>query len=132
MEINDKIELTYKIKSEDLAKSLSLDDRDDFPEVFATSRMVALMELAASRLIRPLLKIGQLSVGVNVNVNHTAATPNHQEIKIVAEFKGMEDKLFLFEVSLYDSAGKAGSGTHTRAIIDTDRLEKSAINRVKK
>ena len=41
---------------------------DAFPEVFSTSRMIALMELAAARAMRPLLGEGQLSVGVSIMV----------------------------------------------------------------
>lgn len=115
----------------DLAKSLSLAEEDDFPEVFATSRMIALMELAAARLMKPLLAEGELSVGVNVNVNHLAATPNNQPIQARAIFKGMEGKLYKFEVGVYDQGGRVGHGFHTRAIIKTDRLVSGANARTK-
>ena len=110
---------------------MSIDKQDDFPEVFATSRMIALMELAAARLMKPLLKNDELSVGVNVTVNHLAATPNNEEIKAIAIYKGMEGKLYKFNVELYDKGGKAGSGTHTRAVVKTERLVQGALSRVK-
>ncbi len=131
MELESREELTYVIQSKDLAKELSVDKQDDFPEVFSTSRMVALMELAAARLMKPLLESEELSVGVNVTVNHMAATPNEEEVKAVAIYKGMEGKLYKFEVELHDKGGKAGGGTHTRAIVKTERLVQGAINRVK-
>jgi hypothetical protein len=65
----------------DTAYALSLSDQDTFPEVFATSRMVALMELAAARLVKPILKDGQLLAGVSVNVQHTAASPLGSQIR---------------------------------------------------
>jgi len=129
LEIGKKIEVSYLVQSSDLAKALSVDPQDDFPEVFATSRMVALMELAAARLMKPLLSEGQLSVGVNVNVTHMAATPNNVEVKAVAIYKGVEGKLHSFDVSLHDPAGEVGKGTHTRAIIKTERLIQGAVNR---
>ena len=89
MEIGKELEIDYQIQSSDLAKALSTDSQDDFPEVFATSRMVALMELAAARLMKPLLSDGELSVGVNVNVTHMAATPNNVKVKAVAIYKGV-------------------------------------------
>jgi fluoroacetyl-CoA thioesterase len=131
MEIGKKLEIDYQIQSNDLAKALSTDPQDDFPEVFATSRMVALMELVAARLMKPLLSEGELSVGVNVNVTHMAATLNNVEVKAVAIYKGIEGKLHKFDVALYDPAGEAGKGTHTRAIIKTERLIQGAANRVK-
>ncbi len=132
MNIDSKLELTYKVKSKDLAKALSDEPRDDFPEVFATSRMVALMELVAARLMKPDLSEGELSVGVDVNVTHMAATPNGEEVKAVAIYTGMEGHLFRFDVELHDKGGKVGVGTHTRAIVKTERLVQGAINRVSK
>ena len=131
MNLEDKLELTYTVQSKDLAKELSIDEQDDFPEVFATSRMVALMELAAARLMKPLLKEGELSVGVNVNVNHLAATPNNAQVSAIATFKGMEGKLYKFDVELHDDGGIAGSGSHTRAIVKTERLIEGAEKRTK-
>ncbi|OUR69948.1 thioesterase [Bermanella sp. 47_1433_sub80_T6] len=131
VEIESKYQLDYKVQSKDLAKELSIHEGDNFPEVFATSRMVALMELAAARLMKPLLGVGELSVGVNVNVNHIAATPNNEMVQSIATFKGMEGKLYKFQVDLYDNGGKAGSGTHTRAIVKTERLLQGAQDRVK-
>lgn len=131
MKIGQKIELNYTIKSSDLAKALSISAEDDFPAVFATSRMIALMELAAARLMKPLLGDGQLSVGVNVNVNHLAATPGESDVKAVAEYLGREGKLYAFAVSLLDYGGVAGSGTHTRAIVGTERLLQGAGSRAR-
>lgn len=130
MELESTVELKYMVQSKDLASELSIDEQDDFPEVFATSRMIALMESAAARLMKPSLAENELSVGVNVNINHFAATPNNAEVKAVAIYKGMEGKLYKFEVELHDKGGKAGSGTHTRAIVEKQRLIQGALNRV--
>jgi predicted thioesterase len=92
--------------------------------------MAALIELAAARLMKPLLSKGELSVGVNVNVTHMAETPNNVKVKAVAIYKGIEGKLHKFDVALYDPVGEAGKGTHTRAIIKTERLIQGAANRV--
>jgi predicted thioesterase len=129
MKTGTEYEIIYTVEPGDLAKELSIDDRDQFPEVFATSRMIALMELAAARLMQPSLSGSELSVGVNVNVNHFAATPCYKEVRAIAKYKGLEGKLYLFDVELYDQGGKAGSGTHTRAIVETERLVQGAIKR---
>jgi len=131
LDLDSKLELTYRVETKDLASALSADQQDAFPAVLATSRMVALMELAAARLMKPLLAEGELSVGVNVSINHLAATPTDEEVKALAVFKGMEGKLYKFEVELHDNGGMAGSGTHTRAIVKTERLLQSAMGRVK-
>ncbi|WP_417794758.1 thioesterase family protein [Terasakiella pusilla] len=129
MQVNDVYEFAYKVQEADLAKELAIEEGDAFPPVFATARMVGLMELAAARLMRPLLSDGELSVGVNVNVNHTAATSIDAEIKLKASFLGMEGKLYKFQVELFDQGGLAGKGIHTRAIIVNERLLEGAKKR---
>ena len=52
--------LTYEVRESDLASALTLDAEDRFPRVFATSRMVSVMEVAAARALRPLLGPGEL------------------------------------------------------------------------
>lgn len=132
METGSKQEFSYRVQTSDLAKSLSFDAQDQFPEVLATARMIALMEVAAARLMKPLLAEGELSVGVNVNVNHLAATPVGAQLRIIAVYSGRLGKLYRFDVELHDSGGKAGSGTHTRAIVKTARLLQGAQSRSKK
>ena len=130
MEIGSKESLTYVVQDKDLAKALPIDEQDAFPEVFATSRMIALMELAAARLMKKLLNEDELSVGVNVNVNHLAATPNNEEVIAIAIYKGMAGKLYQFDVEVHDKGGKVGIGSHTRAVVKTERLVQGALSRV--
>jgi fluoroacetyl-CoA thioesterase len=116
----------------DLANVLNFEPGDEFPPVFATSRMVALMEVAAARLLRPFQQEGQLSVGVSVDVMHTAATPLGGTVTATAKFVGREGKLYVFEVSAADDAGEVGRGTHKRAIISAERLLAGAAQRAPK
>ena len=132
LEINETQEARIIATDKDMASALSISAEDNFPEVFATSRMIALMELAAARLMKKLLQEGQLSVGVGVNITHMAATPNHKEVWAVATFLGMEGKLYKFRVEAFDHAGKVGEGEHTRAIISQERLIAGAIKRFEK
>src|SRR5262245_57716728 len=115
----------------DTARNIALAPTDSFPEVFATSRMIALMELAAARAMRPLLGQGQLSVGVSLNVRHTAATPVGSTVRAVATYLRTEAKLLHFHVEAFDESGSIGSGEHTRAVIDAARLLSGAEKRRK-
>ena len=123
-------EVSFIATDRDMASSLSLSSDDNFPEVFATSRMIALMELAGARLMKRVIEPHQLSVGVGVYIKHLAATPNHTEIRAVATFVEMEGKLYKFKVEAFDPAGKIGEGEHTRAVIDADRLLTGATKRI--
>lgn len=113
----------------DLASALSLEPGDSYPAVFSTSRMVALMEIAASRVLRPYLDADELSVGLTVDVTHTAATPRGIKVRATARYLGREGKLYVFEVLARDNGGEIGRGTHKRAIISTERLLAGAERR---
>ena len=123
-------EASWIVAESDLASALSQDHRDTFPPVFATARMVALMELAAARVLLPILEPGELSVGVLVDARHTAATPPRARVTARATFRGMEGKFYRFEIEAFDDGGPIGRATHDRAIIQTARLLEGAKKRV--
>lgn len=132
MEIGIQGECVYVVQEKDLASHVALSSDDDFPDVLATSRMIALMELAAARLMKPLLQQGQLSVGVSVEIKHFAPTPVDEEVKAVATFLGLDGKIYQFEIEVFDRAGKVANGKHTRAIVETSRLVEGARARMAK
>ena len=127
--VNSTASARLTVAPSDLANTLNLEPGDAFPPVFATSRMVGLMEVAAARVLRPHLGPGELSVGVSLDVTHTAATPPGATVTATAKFVGREGKLFLFEVSAADNAGEVGRGTHKRAVVTTERLLAGAARR---
>jgi len=132
MEIGVQGVCVYVVQEKDLASKVALSAEDSFPEVLATSRMIALIEIAAARLMQPLLQAGQLSVGVSVDVEHLAPTPVDEEVKAVATFVNLDGKIYHFEVEVSDRAGKVASGKHTRAIVETTRLVEAARARMAK
>jgi fluoroacetyl-CoA thioesterase len=130
LEIGTTAEAAYVADDDDMASSFCIAEQDVFPQVFSTARMIALMETAGARPLKPLLQPGQLSVGVTVNIKHLAATPNHTQVSARATFLGMEGKLYKFKVEAFDPGGKIGEGEHTRAIISTERLMQGAKARL--
>jgi len=128
-ELNSTASAQLLVAESDLASALGSDPLDFFPPVFATSRMVALMELAAARVLRPFLGPGELSVGVSLDISHNAATPAGNTVTATARYLGREARLFLFEVVASDQGGEVGRGTHKRAIVSTDRLLAGAARR---
>ncbi len=132
LEIGAKETIEFKVEEKDLAKNLGISSEDNFPAVFATARLVALMEASAAKVLIPLLTQGQLSVGVEVNIKHLAPTLNGDIVKATASFDGMEGKLYKFSIEAVDSFGNIGSATHTRAIVSEDRLMSGANKRAGK
>jgi fluoroacetyl-CoA thioesterase len=127
--VNSTASVYLTVAPSDLATTVNLEPADAFPPVFATSRMIGLMEVAAARVLRPHLREGEVSVGVSVDVVHTAATPPGATVTATAKFLGRDGKLFLFEVSATDDGGEIGRGTHKRAIVSTERLVAGAARR---
>lgn len=121
---------TWVVGEEDLASALSEEHSDFFPPVFATARMVALMELAASRALFPLLGKGEMSVGVWLDVRHSAATPRGATVTARAVYRGREGKLYRFDVEAFDDGGTIGRAVHDRAIVQVSRLLEGAKRRV--
>jgi len=121
--------LTYQVVAGDLASAFSIDEGDQFPPVLATARLVALMELTAARLLRPLLGPGQLSVGVMVEITHTAPTPPGAAVEVRATYAGLEGKLHRFTIEATDPGGSIGTCRHTRAIVDPAKIVDRANQR---
>src|SRR5688572_28912245 len=131
MKVGDSLEARFTVQPSDSAEFLELSPDDSYPNVFATSRLVAFMEMAATRLMKPLLEAGQHSVGVEVSIKHTAATPIGGHVRTVATFLGPHGNLFRFKVEAFDDAGPIGNGVHTRAIVNTSRLLAGAARRAR-
>src|SRR5262245_44282718 len=121
--------VTWRVSDADLASAIGVGMSDVFPGVLATARMIALMEVAASRVLRPLLAESELSVGVTVDVSHSAATPPGATVRATAQFLRQEGKMYVFEVWAEDDGGEIGRGVHKRAIVSAERLEIGAVRR---
>lgn len=79
--------------------------------------MVALLERACAKLLGPLLKPDQLSVGAVVNISHTAPTALGELVVAEATFQNKDGHLYWFDVALRDAHGPIGQGRHARAIV---------------
>lgn len=91
--------------------------------VLATPIMIALMENAAVEAVDHLLPAGQRTVGIHVDVEHTALTPAGMEAIVRAELTGVDGRILTFHVTAEDEIEQVGVGTHKRAIIDVARFQ---------
>ena len=90
--------------------------------VYATPCMVALMEGAACNAISEALPEEKTSVGIELAIKHTSATPVGLEVTAHAEVTEVEGSIITFRVTAEDESGPIGEGTHKRAIISTQRF----------
>jgi predicted thioesterase len=124
--------VTHVVRDSDLASAFTLEPADQFPRVFATSRMLSIMEVAAARVMRPLLGAGERSVGIGISVTHTAPTALGATVRATATFVAREGKRYVFDVVAEDDGGEIGRGRHERAILTAERLEAAARARTKR
>jgi fluoroacetyl-CoA thioesterase len=90
--------------------------------VLSTPTMVSMMELAAMEAIKPFLDAGESSVGMSIEVSHTAATPPGHRARAEAEVTKVEGRRLEFAVRAFDEVEQIGSGTHRRAVIDAAKF----------
>lgn len=100
--------------------------------VFSTPNMILLMERAARRVLEPYLEPGEESVGVIVNVEHLASAPIGSIVRGVAKVTSVDGRMVDFQIEAYDDYEMIGKGSHRRAVVRVDRLEKRIKEKVLK
>jgi fluoroacetyl-CoA thioesterase len=96
------------------------------PRVFATGFMVGLFELACIRAVNPYLDWpGEQTVGIHVNVSHTAATPPGMTVTVEGKLEKVEGRKLTFSLSAFDGKDAISTGTHTRFVIDAKRFNEA-------
>ena len=102
--------------------------------VFATPMMIAAIENTAAASVAGELEEGKTTVGTLVNVSHVAATPEGMEVRIETELTEIapNGKMLTFKVAAYDEAGLIGEGTHERFVVQNEKFQTKANNKLSK
>ena len=87
------------------------------PAVYATPVMILHMEMVSTASIVKYLPDGYVSVGMEVNVKHLAATPVGREVHLDSRVIEVSPKSVLFAVEAWDGDRKIGEGTHRRGVV---------------
>jgi fluoroacetyl-CoA thioesterase len=94
------------------------------PHVYSTPIMVLHMEMAAGSAIADLLPAGFVSVGMEVNVRHLAATPVGSKVRAIARVTGISATSVIFDIEAWNEVRKIGEGTHRRGIVNVVEFER--------
>jgi fluoroacetyl-CoA thioesterase len=93
------------------------------PKVLATGFMVGLLEWACIRAINPHIDWPEeQTVGIDVKVNHTAATPPGLTVTVRGKLEGVEGRKLFFSLVADDGIDTISEGTHDRFVIDAARF----------
>jgi fluoroacetyl-CoA thioesterase len=93
------------------------------PKVLATGYMVGLMEFACIKFINPHIDWPrQQSVGIHINVSHSAATPPGMTVTVKGRLEKVEGRKLSFALEAFDQQDAISRGTHERFIIDAAKF----------
>ena len=90
--------------------------------IYATPELVRDIEQTCLDFVQGFLDDGESSVGAEVSVQHTGATPLGGEVRIHAEITAVHRRSVTFSVTSDDEVQPVCSCTHRRFIVDVERL----------
>jgi fluoroacetyl-CoA thioesterase len=97
------------------------------PPVLATAYLVAFVEWTCVRALADHLLDGETSLGTQVELSHSAATPVGMKATAAIELIEMRGRKLRFKVACRDARDEIAAGFHERFVIDEARfLEKLA------
>jgi len=95
---------------------------DGMPEILCTPWLVWFLEHAARKAVLPLLEPGESTVGVTLNIEHTAPTPPGESVVCRARVIYADGPLISFQVEAHDEHEQIARGTHKLRVIQAARL----------
>ena len=126
-------EFTYTVPVEKTVPHLfpEFPEGGRMPEVLATGFLVGLLEFACIRFVNPHIDWPrQQTVGIQVNLNHTAATPPGFNVTVKGRLEKVEGRKLSFVLEASDGVDAICQATHERFIIDADKFN-AAVARKK-
>jgi fluoroacetyl-CoA thioesterase len=107
-------------------------DFQTMPEVFATGFMVGLVEWTCMQLLAPHLDPGEGSLGVHIDVSHTAATPPGLTVTVEAECVAVDGGRVTFKITAHDGVDAIGEGRHQRYVVAWDKFNARVAQKAKR
>ena len=96
---------------------------DGTPDVFSTPALGALVEKTAAEWVAQELAPEQMTVGSQIVINHTAATPEGMTVTATVTLAALEGRVLDFTWTATDGVDEVGNGTHQRFVVDRPRFE---------
>jgi len=95
-------------------------------KVLATPKLICLVEEAAATLAEKFLPAEYTSVGISVDVKHTAPTPVGLKVRVEVELVEVDGRKLTFAVTASDAAGEVFNGRHDRFIVNREKFQSKA------
>ncbi len=94
----------------------------DLPDVFGTPYLAGLFEGVSAELMAPHLGPGEQSVGIGMDLKHSAPTPLGMEVRAVTEVTAVDGRKLTFKIEGFDEKEKIGEAVHERFIINVQKF----------
>jgi fluoroacetyl-CoA thioesterase len=91
--------------------------------VLATPVMINVIEAAALAAVEHRLPPGHQSLGIRLDISHTAATPVGLRVIATAEVTRVEGRTISFHVTARDEFEPIGGGSHERVVVSVARFD---------
>ena len=104
---------------------------DGMPQILCTPWLIWFLEHAARNAVLPLLEPGEGTVGVVLNVEHTAATPLGALVVCHARVIYADGPLISFQIEAHDEHEQIARGTHKLRVIEVTRLAKRVQSKMR-
>ena len=118
LSIGKEHSISYKVEPKDSAKVVG----SGLVDVFATPAMLGLMERCCSDCVKDELEPGQVTVGMQVNLNHSGPSKIGAEVKCSCQLVGIDGRKLSFRVVVMDNGRIVGLASHTRCIVDKEKF----------
>jgi len=103
----------------------------EMPEVFATGYMVGLFEFACIKAVNAHIDWPrQQTVGIHINVSHTAATPPGYKVTVKGRLEKVDGRKLSFALVAHDGVDTISKGTHDRFIIDAEKFNAAVTKKI--
>ncbi len=94
----------------------------NLPDVFATPFLAGFMERVSAELMQDYLEPGEQSVGISMDIKHSAATPLGMKVRVATEVTAVDGAKLSFRLEAWDEIEKIGEALHERFIIKADKF----------
>jgi fluoroacetyl-CoA thioesterase len=93
------------------------------PKVFATGFLLGLFEFTCIKALKTHLDWpGEQTVGIGMNMTHTAATPAGMTVTVKGKLDKVEGNKLTFSLEAFDDMEKVSSATHERFVINAEKF----------
>lgn len=92
------------------------------PKVFATGFLVGLVEITCMQALDACLEEGEGSVGIHVDLSHSAPTPPGMAVKVEIAVKEVVGRKVTWDVLVKDEKEIICEGTHQRFVVEWERF----------